>query len=64
MQSTNAEPTTAASANSAMARACSAVLIPKPTAIGSLVLERIYSTDFFTFWLSGVPTPVMPAMLT
>src|SRR5204863_3287769 len=56
--STSAEPTTTPSAPLAMARACVAVLTPKPTATGSLVWRLMRAIAAVTLEVSGAAMPV------
>ena len=61
---TSAEPTTTPSAPGAMARACLAVRIPKPTATGNLVWRLMRVTAAWTLSASGAAEPVMPVIET
>jgi hypothetical protein len=59
---TSADPTTAASATFAIAAACSAVLMPKPTATGrSVALQARHGRNAA---LAAERVPVMPAIET
>ncbi len=57
-------PTTTPSAILATSLAFSLVLIPKPTAIGSLLFDFKVSIGFTSFEKSGVLVPVIPVIET
>src|SRR5437762_3196580 len=61
---TMALPTTIASATCATSRACSAVEIPKPTAIGNVVCRRMSATWPLTEEAMLLWTPVTPSRET